>query len=106
MALQAAVPAWGLRCDLEGHLVEDIHAHAERHGSSYHVTFNGWYYSTCNGAHATSTVGIKLRVTRGRVEDGRWLVSRLQGTFDKSEAAQLGCISSSESTKALGRFTN
>lgn len=82
-----------------------LHARASRHGGQYHLTFHGFYYSTCGGAHATSAVEIVVHVTKAHVSHGTWIASRIQGSFDENEAQQLGCAASHYGAKVLGRAT-
>jgi hypothetical protein len=48
----------------------------------------------CSGAQATTSLEIDLKVVKARVVDDEWRATRVVGTIDQSEAAQLGCRSS------------
>ena len=79
------------------------HAHgAARHGARYVISYSGYHFISCNGAHSTSVLHITLRVTKARVHDGEWLASRVEGTMTQSEAEQLGCVASQMTVKLLG----
>ena len=78
------------------------HARASRHGGTYQLSYHGFYFITCSGAHATTNLDIKLRVTKAHVRGGQWLASRVQGTLTQSEFEQLGCASSKATERVLG----
>ena len=79
-----------------------LHARATRHGARYRISYRGFLFVSCSGAHATSALEITLRVTKARVRGHEWLASRVQGTFGTSEAEQLGCVASQMQAKVLG----
>jgi hypothetical protein len=79
-----------------------MHARGSRHGARYIISYSGYHFTSCNGAHATSVLHITLRVTKARVSGGEWLASRVQGTMTQSEAEQLGCVASQSTSKVLG----
>ncbi|HEY7562516.1 MAG TPA: fibronectin type III domain-containing protein [Gaiellaceae bacterium] len=68
-----------------------IHGKLTRHGARYRGSYTGYFYMECSGAHGTTSLEIDLKVVRARVVDDRWRATRLGGTIDQSEAAQLGC---------------
>jgi hypothetical protein len=82
---------------------KSVHARATRHGARYHISASGYYFVTCNGAHATTSLDITFRVTKARVRGHEWIASRVQGTYQQSEAAQLGCGSSQANATVRGR---
>jgi len=79
------------------------HARAARHGANYHLSYHGFYFITCSGAHATTNLDLTLRVTKARVTGGQWMASRVQGTLSQSELEQLGCAASQAIEHVLGR---
>ena len=81
---------------------KSIHARVTRHGARYRMSYRGFYFVTCSGAHATSALDVTLRVTKARVRGREWLASRVHGTFVMSEAEQLGCAASHINAKVLG----
>jgi hypothetical protein len=74
-----------------------------RHGANYHLSYHGFYFITCSGAHATTNLDLTLRVTKARVTRGQWMASRVQGTLSQSEFEQLGCAASQATEHVLGR---
>jgi hypothetical protein len=83
-------------------LSKSVHTRVTRHGARYRISYHGFDFVTCSGAHATSALEITLRVTKARVRGREWLASRVQGSFDQSEAEQLGCAASQMNAKVLG----
>lgn len=79
-----------------------VRARGARHGARYVISYSGYHFVSCSGAHSTSVVHITLRVTKARVHDGEWLASRVQGAMTQSEAEQLGCVASKVTAKVLG----
>ena len=79
-----------------------VHAPGARRGARYVISYGGYHFVSCSGAHSTSVLHITLRVTKARVHDGEWLASRVQGTMTQSEAEQLGCVASKVTAKVLG----
>ncbi len=70
-----------------------IRANLQRHGGRYRGEYTGRFTIECSGTPSTSSVTIALRVDRAGVVDGEWRATRLLGTIDQSEVAQLGCRS-------------
>jgi hypothetical protein len=79
-----------------------VHARASRHGGIYRISYHGFYFISCSGTHATSSLDITLHVTKARVRHGEWVASHVRGTYDQSEAEQLGCVASHASGRAAG----
>ena len=79
-----------------------VRAHAARQGARYVISYSGYHFVSCNGAHTTSVLHITLRVTKARVHNAEWLASRVQGTMTQNEAEQLGCVTSRVTAKVLG----
>ena len=103
MAFQAAVPARRLWRALVGQRIEAPSTHGRRDmAHRYRISYRGFLFVSCSGAHATSALEITLRVTKARVRGHEWLASRVQGTFGTSEAEQLGCVASQMQAKVLG----
>jgi hypothetical protein len=71
-----------------------IHGKLARHGARYRGSYTGDFYMECSGAQATTSLEIDLKVVKARVVDDEWRATRVVGTIDQSEAAQLGCRSS------------
>jgi hypothetical protein len=59
----------------------------------------------CSGAHATSSLQIDLKVVRARALGGEWRATRVTGTIDQAEAAQLGCGSSQAELAVRARLS-
>ena len=71
-----------------------IHAVFRRHGARYGGTYTGTFNVLCGSIQVTSVVEIRFEVDAARPIAGAWRATRLVGTLNQSEAAQLGCVSS------------
>lgn len=68
-----------------------IRATLKRSGSRYRGSFTGKWGMECGGSPMTSSVTIDLRVDAAKVVEDEWRATRLVGTLDQTDAAQLGC---------------
>jgi hypothetical protein len=66
-----------------------------RDGRTYEASYTGRAHLECLDTPTTTTISIAVHVAKASVIDGEWRATKLTGTFRHSEAAQLGCRSSS-----------
>ena len=77
-----------------------------RSGAAYHgsVTVSG--IVKCAGADVTSTFTVGVHATDAGAVSDRWLVTKVEGTMNQSEAAQLGCIASGATYSVTGSLVH
>lgn len=83
-----------------------VHARLERRRGRYQGHYTGLFLSECSGTRTTSSVDVALRVEKARPIAGEWRATKLTGTVEISEAAQLGCTSSSAELTAIAKLTS
>ena len=82
-----------------------IHGKLERHGARYRGSYTGDFYMECSSAQVTTSLEIDLKVVKARALNGEWRATRVVGTIDQSEAAQLGCRSSAAELDVRARLS-
>lgn len=87
----------------------DIHdtgfrSRLERQGSRYRGTYTGEIGMECETAPMTTTIDVDLRVVAAEALDGEWIATRLRGTIDQTDAAQLGCRSGAATMAVRARL--
>lgn len=90
-------------------VVRDIHdkafrARLERRGARYFGTYTGQFTIECGGTRSTSTVDLDLHVDAAEATDGEWRATRISGSMEQSEAAQLGCQAAEATFSVHGRL--
>lgn len=64
-----------------------------RRGARYAGSDRGKFTGRCGRVVGTSTVRIKMRVTKAEARGGEWRAVKLVGTMTERHPAQLGCVS-------------
>jgi hypothetical protein len=64
-----------------------------RRGKNYSGTDDGRFIGRCGSARLSSTLAIKIRVTKAEVVVGEWRAVRFVGTLKESHPSRLGCVS-------------
>lgn len=59
---------------------------------NYTGSDSGDFGSTCNGVHHNSTLTLDFHVTKAKVMNGEWRATKLVGTLEEDDPAQLGCV--------------
>src|SRR6266508_3896266 len=82
-------------CDIRWTDVDtkSLKATLDRRGDTYRGEDSGDFNSVCGASPVTSDLAIVFHVTKAKVIDGAWRATRLVGTVEETEAAQLGCVS-------------
>lgn len=101
--LDAGTMGWQFRprcgqgaCDVRWNDLQrkSVGALLKRDGARYEGDFRGFFYVRCGSAKATSSVTIHFKVDAARAIGTEWRATRLLGTMNQAEAAQLGCVAS------------
>jgi hypothetical protein len=87
----------------------DIHdrgfrSRLERHGPRYRGSYTGEIGMACEDAPMTTTIEVDLRVVAAEAIDGEWIATRLRGTIDQTDPAQLGCRSGAATMAVRARL--
>lgn len=64
-----------------------------RRGANYSGTDQGKFIGHCGRTRTSSTLSIRIRVTKADVVVGEWRATRFVGTLKESHPSQLGCVS-------------
>jgi hypothetical protein len=81
-----------------------FHARLVRRAAGYKGTYTGKFTIECKGSRSSSVVDLALRVAAANMIGGEWLATRLEGTLEHSEAAQLGCRPGEAKLSVHGRL--
>jgi hypothetical protein len=81
-----------------------VRAPLDRQRARYRGSYTGPFTVECSGNRVTSSVTIAFQVDAARPLAGEWRATRIRGTLDHSEAAQLGCVSSQARLSIRGRL--
>jgi hypothetical protein len=73
---------------------KSVRAVFKRDGARYEGNYTGFFFVRCGNARVTSSLTIRFKVDAARAMGAEWRATRLLGTLNQSEAAQLGCVSS------------
>ena len=84
-------------CDVQWNDVDEksLKSTLDRTKDRYSGADSGDFLAVCGDSPVTSDLAIEFRVTKAKAIDGEWRATKLVGTVEETEKAQLGCLSSS-----------